>query len=231
MREHLAEELLATVMDWSPSEIKKELPVLNVLARLKYDEYQQFSPGMRFVESLAYWLSQFRRAEEKRTAYRFFRNRLIYCSTAEMNHLVSVAYEDHIRPHLLRKIAAELQLSSWHLPRAASSQEFRMLERQTLFLGLSDGARTDVFRRSNSRLSNEQVRQSHELPVGRVDQLLDDLHTALDRLMPGKSSGEQRFRNIVLLDDFSASGLSYLRRNGDKLSGKIGKFLNATLDD
>jgi hypothetical protein len=57
MRASLAERLLATVMEWSPEDIARERPLLDVLARLKYDEYQQFSPGMRFIESLAYWLS------------------------------------------------------------------------------------------------------------------------------------------------------------------------------
>ena len=111
------------VMDWSPEDIARERPILEVLARLKYDEYQQFSPGMRFVESLAYWLSQFRSPGERETAYQFFRSKLIFFSTAEMNHFVSMAYPDHIRPHLLRKAAADFGVNAWHLPRAVGRQE------------------------------------------------------------------------------------------------------------
>jgi len=53
MRDALAERLLANVMKWTPEDVALERPVLQALAALKYDEYQQFSPGMRFVESLA----------------------------------------------------------------------------------------------------------------------------------------------------------------------------------
>jgi hypothetical protein len=51
MRDALAERLLANVMAWTPEDVARERPVLQALAALKYDEYQQFSPGMRFVES------------------------------------------------------------------------------------------------------------------------------------------------------------------------------------
>jgi len=45
-------------MEWSNEDIARQRPVLQALASSKYDEYQQFSPGMRFVESLALWLQQ-----------------------------------------------------------------------------------------------------------------------------------------------------------------------------
>ncbi len=231
MRDSLAERLLATVMEWSPEDIARERPLLDVLARLKYDEYQQFSPGMRFIESLAYWLSQFREQWERKSAYQFFKSKLIFCSTAEMNHLVSLAYSDYIRPQLLKKVAAEVGLNPWHLPRATSLKQFILLERQTLYLGLSDGARTDVFRRVNPNLSHEQVRQSHELAEERVDKLLEKLRRGISEILQEQPKEEQcRFRTIVLLDDFSASGISYLRREGEIWDGKIGTFLTSLLD-
>jgi hypothetical protein len=231
MRALLAERLLATVMEWSPDDISRERPLLDVLARLKYDDYQQFSPGMRFIESLAYWLSQFRESWERQSAYDFFKSKLIFCSSAEMNHLVSLAYADHVKPHLLRKVAAEVGLNPWHLPRAMSLKEFSVLERQTLYLGLSDGARTDVFRRFNPRLSHEQVRQSHELADERIEKLLGKLRKGLKEIIQADPTEDQcRFRTIVLLDDFSASGISYLRKDGDLWDGKVGSFLNCLLD-
>ena len=68
MKDRLAEELLGKVMNWSPGEVASNLPPLQAIADYKYDEYQQFSPGMRFIESLALWLSQFATAEERITA-------------------------------------------------------------------------------------------------------------------------------------------------------------------
>lgn len=60
MKAALAERLLAEVMERSPEDVASERPVLQVLADRKYDAYQQFSPGMRLVESLALWLGQFK---------------------------------------------------------------------------------------------------------------------------------------------------------------------------
>ena len=225
MRDLLAESLLAKVMGWSPHEVAGERVLLKILGDYKYDEYQQFSPGMRFVESLAQWLEQFN-LHERKTAYEFIKSKLVYCSSLEINHLVSVSYPDHIRLHLLKRVGRELGLSPWHLGRMETTIEFRALERQTLFLGLSDGARTDVFRRTNPDLSHEQVRQSHELADERAEKLLGKLREGLTTILgrPPREA-EVQFRTIVLLDDFSASGLSYLRRKGDSHVGKIGTFL------
>jgi hypothetical protein len=76
MRELLAERLLAEVMQWTQEDVARERPILQALARFKYDEYQQFSPGMRFIESLALWLQQMRSIEERTTAYVIDRARL-----------------------------------------------------------------------------------------------------------------------------------------------------------
>jgi hypothetical protein len=93
-----------------------------------------------------------------------------------------------------------------------------------LFLGLSDGARTDAFRRANSHLSYEQVRLTHELDDDRVANLISDLRKDLANLQ----SDQDTFNTVVLLDDFSASGLSYFREteSGEK-KGKIAKFLKS----
>jgi hypothetical protein len=107
VRDLLAERLLATVMGWTPEDVAQERPDLQAMAAYKYDEYQQFSPGMRFVESLALWLSQFQSPHEREVAYEFVKKQLIFCSTAELNHLVRITYPDHIRPLLLRKAAIE----------------------------------------------------------------------------------------------------------------------------
>jgi hypothetical protein len=225
VRDRLAKELLARVMGWGPQEVVDELDLLQTLADYKYDEYQQFSPGMRFLESLANWLLQFE-LDDRRVAYEFVKSRLIYCSVAEMRHLVTVAYPDHVRPKLLARAGKELGINPWHLPRIQSTEGFRMLERQTLFLGLSDGSRTDVLRRANPFLSHEQIRQSHELADERVEKLLAALRSDVEKIAGRSLAPEQRaFRCIVLVDDFSASGLSYLRKEDGTLSGKIGTFL------
>jgi hypothetical protein len=235
MRDALAERLLAQVMGWAPEDVARERPDLQALAVYKYDEYQQFFPGMRFVENLAFWLSQFKTIEERRVAYGFIKTKLIFCSSAEMNHLVSIAYPDHIRPLLLRRAAHDAGIDGHLVSKIAAHTTFRIRQRQCLFLGLSDGARIDVFRRSNSPgLMHEQMLQSYEVSEGRVDELLSKLAGDLTVLrgretQDGESPEERpRFRTLVLLDDFSGSGLSYLRRgDAGAFDGKIGRFHRA----
>ncbi len=225
MNNPLAEQLLSKVMNWSPAEFSDFGLDIQAMASYKYDEYQQFSPGMRFTESLASWLGQFP-TERRSVALNFVRSKLIFISTAEINHLVSIAYPDHIRPLLLDLAATQSGTPRARVRKLASSSAFEKLQRKTLFLGLSDGARTDVFRRSNTLLSNEQVRQSHELSRERVSGLLDDLRKSSQFAGDAGGAGAETFEVVVLMDDFSGSGISYVREEKDgSISGKIAKFL------
>ena len=57
MKDENAQHLLAKVMQWQDEEaVLDNVPVLRLLADYKYDGYQRFGPGKRFVESLALWL-------------------------------------------------------------------------------------------------------------------------------------------------------------------------------
>ena len=56
MKDELAQALLGKVMQWDASSPLQSLEALQSLARFKYDEYQRFQPGRKFVESLAIWL-------------------------------------------------------------------------------------------------------------------------------------------------------------------------------
>ena len=226
MRDRLAERLLARVMGWSPEDVARERPILQAMADYKYDEYQQFSPGMRFVESLALCLSGLKTAAEKNVFYEFVKKRLIFFSAAEINHLVSIAYPDFIRPRLLRQVAEQQGLSPYHVAKVAGTNAFRIRERECLFLGLSDGAQTDAFRRSSSpHIGHEQVLQSYEISLGRVDKLLEKLRGDVAVIQGDESEqNSARFRTVVLLDDFSASGTSYLRIKDGVFKGKVGDF-------
>ena len=215
MRDALAERLLAQVMSWSPADVARERPILQVLAFLKYDEYQQFSPGMRFVESLALWLEQFA-TDERQTAYDFIRARLVFLSEAEMAHFAAVMYPDFLRPMMLVRAAATHGTSPYRIGQVARSSSFKQLQGSTLFFGLSDGARIDQFRRSNRELSHEQIFPSYELSQERVEELQEWL---------AKQHINGSVPAIVLLDDFAGSGTSYIREEKGNLEGKLAKFL------
>jgi hypothetical protein len=226
VKEALAEKLLARVLQWGQEEMSQERPALLDIAAYKYDEYQQFSPGMHFIESLARWLDQFGTVEERRIAYAFVKDRLIFCSSAEMSHLVEMAYPDHIRPMLLRRVAEETRGNPRHAAKVAGSSTYRVRQRQCLFLGLSDGARIDVFRRSNPDLNHEQVRETYELSEQRVGKLLKKLAEHLQQITGDTPKpSECKFRTLVLLDDFSASGTSYYARPASAPpGGKVADF-------
>ena len=92
MKKELAEALLAKIMDWSDREKAQERARLETFASYKYDEYLQFSPGRRFIESLALWLGQFQPGDERRTAYDFVSRRLIFFSASEINLVLPRIY-------------------------------------------------------------------------------------------------------------------------------------------
>lgn len=210
MRDALAERLLANVMGWTPQDVARERPVLQALASFKYDEYQQFSPGMRFVESLALWLEQFQTLDERKAAYEFVRSRLVFLSHAEMAHFAAIAYPDVIRPLFIAQAAKDASLAPFRINQVLTSKAFKQLEAASLFFGMSDGARIDLFRRSNRELSHEQIFTGYELSNKKVT----DIRKWLDENRSHKDVAPA----LVLLDDFTASGTSY--------QGKVSKFID-----
>ena len=227
MNQDLADQLLARVLKWKPENISSERPRIELLAEIKYDEYQQFFPGMRFTESLASWLFQFDE-EDRAPLYEFIRERLLFISTREMNQLIGLAFPDKIRPILLNKVAEQNDIDKFHIHRLVNSPHFETELRKTLFLGLSDGAHTDVIRRFNPIISHEQVLPFYLIPDKKIGELQEKL--AKDLNQPGNK--EIKFSNLVLLDDFTASGTSYFKKNdAGEYKGKVSKILRRLLEE
>jgi hypothetical protein len=195
------------------------------MAKFKYDGYKQFSPGMRFIERFALWLNQFSDLDDRKIALDFIKNDLIYISGPEMDLLVSSCYPDIIKPILFRKISEELGVPEYNIKEISNSSQFNSLVRQSLFCGLSDGARIEIFRRSNTGvLSHEQIYQTYELSAKRAAKMQEELVADQTKnLGKAPTSDEDKFKILFLLDDFSASGTSYLKYNEkeNKLKGKI----------
>jgi hypothetical protein len=231
MKDALAEQLLTKVMSWDAAAVGAELPLLQDLARYKYDEYLQFAPGEQFIESLALWLRQFKPAERK-IAYQFVRERLTFCSTAEMRHLVDAAFPCAIRPRILQLAAGQGGLPEYKVKAIANNISYRMLLRQTLFLGLSDGARTDAFRRANPSISNEQIWHAYDYSEAKGADLGRKLRRDLRTLLGREPADEEvKFRLVCLLDDFTASGRTYLRRKaGKNFEGKVATIFERLRD-
>ena len=217
MKEELAQQLLALVMEWEEGRVVEELPRLDRMAHFKYDEYQQFGPGQKFLEALCLWLKQFETNPEREVAYAFVRDRVVFISAADMRHLVESSFPDVIRPSLITDTADVIGTAPYRVTEVIRHLAYKRALRQTLFLGLSDGSRMDIFRRA-AALDNEQVWQAYEISKPKSASMLNDLRAAIGEV-------DAQFARIVLIDDFSASGISYIRKEGDEWKGKLVKAL------
>lgn len=220
MNQDLALKVLGQTMAWEDDRARREFQWLRLMARLKYDGYRDFQAGMRFIESLATWLQQFS-ASERETAYAFVRDVLVYIGPGEMQKLVEQFFPRTVRDRLVRTVAAERGMPPYRvLADSTARAAAERLRRQTLFMGLSDGARIDTIRHANAGLlSNEQLVQGTQVDVEKWKDLLGNLRDDLSD--PGA-----RFRLVYLVDDFAGTGTSFLRYDAakDKWKGKLLRF-------
>ena len=220
MNQDLGLRILGQIMDWNDDRARREFDWLKLMARLKYDGYRDFQAGMRFVESLATWLQQFTQ-QERETAYAFVRHTLIYIGPGEMQRLVEQFYPRTVRNHLARTVATECRIPLYRvLADSKTLAAVQRLHRQTLFMGLSDGARIDTIRRVNSSsLSNEQFVQGTQVDTEKWKDLLDHLRKDL-------SDDDARFRIVYLIDDFIGTATSFLRSDEQQSTwkGKLPRF-------
>jgi hypothetical protein len=214
MRSTLAETLLTKIMEWTPDEIDRERPLLQAMANLKWNEYQQFAPGTRFLESLVKWLQQFETFTDKKIAYRLVREHLIFISSEQIAHLVNILFSEKVNPILIKKTAKEKGLAQHLVSKILNDPTYANNLRMSLFIGLSDGSRIDQFRRG-AYLNNEQVIATYDISDVKVNEMLVNLQ---------KDLPASKFKTIFLLDDFTASGKSYYRPGG---KGKLGKIFKS----
>ena len=221
MNEQLGLRVLGAVMNWDDERARNEFAWLRLIARLKYDSYRDFQAGMRFIESLATWLQQFKEGE-RAAAYEFIRHTLVYIGPAEMTHLVERFYPSVVQRRLAQTLARDLRIPAYRVL-VEAADESKRLRRQTLFVGLSDGARLDTIRHMNTGiLRNEQFLQSTQVGVDKWKDLLEDLRSNLGCSLA-------RFRLIYLLDDFVGTGTSLLRfdKGQKKWKGKLVRFIDS----
>lgn len=220
MNQDLALKVLGQIMGWSNDRAREEFRWLKLMARLKYDGYRAFQAGMRFIESLATWLQQFKQ-DQRETAYSFVRHSLVYISPMEMQRLVEQLYPRTVRDRLIRVVASDCGIQPYQVFNRASDKLDR-LRRQTLFMGLSEGARIDTIRHVNSGvLNNEQMVLFTQLDTEKWEDLLTRLRNDLNDC-------HARFRIVYLIDDFIGTGTSLLRLDDhNEWKGKLVRFMNS----
>ncbi len=208
MKASLAKQLLRT-LGLSDDVINSAITDLELMARYKYDHYEMFSPGTRFLERLFSWLRQFE-SDDREVAVRFVRDRLIFISQREMQDLARFLYFDLIVPEILQTIVKKENLAPFDLGRAFAVH-FSSYLRCCLFVGISDGAKIDYFRRHHIDLSQEQV-----LPYYRTNAT-----EYVDRLKEDTGDPTARFWAVFLIDDFSGSGYTLLHEVVDPETSRI----------
>ena len=221
MNQDLGLKVLGRIMQWDDDRARREFAWLRLMARLKYDDYRDFQAGMRFIESLVTWLQQFKQPQERETAYAFVRDTLVYIGPSEMQRLVEQFYPRTVRDRLVCMVAEECGIPPYRVLADENARKAsERLRRQTLFMGLSDGAHIDTIRHANSGLlGNEQFVQVTQIDTEKWKDLIDNLRENM-------KDQNARFRLIFLIDDFTATGTSFLRfdREKKKWKGKLIRF-------
>ena len=214
MKDRVAERVLASVMEWDSPEVAAFGSPLQMLASQKYDSYEGYRPGVKFLEHLSGLLHQFPNLEDRQRVIRFVLEDLVFVSRAEMSHLIETVYPDHIRPLLIKRAAEQLKVSRFAVAEIVRSPEFQRIQRSTLVLGLSDGAHIDQLRRASPELSHEQIFLATDIG----DETMRRALTKLRKALPGGSS---QFEHVLLVDDFYGSGESLLREEDGQIVGRL----------
>uniref|UniRef100_A0AB33J8N2 PRTase-CE domain-containing protein n=1 Tax=Prevotella sp. GTC17254 TaxID=3236794 RepID=A0AB33J8N2_9BACT len=222
MNSNLANQLLASVMKWDAPTLASERAALEFMGSMKYDAYDRYMPGMRFMSSLVQWLSDIKE-EDRDEAYKFIKEKLVFISSMQMNYLVDLLYDSKIRPILLDMATIETDMPSYKRSSKVVRTRFEIEKRSALVIGLSDGAHTDILRRS-AGFNNEQVLTNY-YPDGKK---LEDMLNELRKDEKLKEIEKPFFRRIFLIDDFTASGKSFIRYDvsDGEYHGKLKKIIN-----
>ncbi len=224
MKEEIAEALLSKIMGWSENELSKERLSIQMMEEIKFDDYQQYTQGMRYIESLALWLSKIEE-EDRCLLYEFIKNNLIFISETQMRQLIDMSFYCCINPILIKDLTNTCNKYGINDVNERKNA-YKLFRRRSLFLGLSDGAHIDIFRRSHPFLSNEQINIHYDFSKNKVDELKKELSKDIKSVKVNKNLIRNEFEYIFLLDDFSASGISFIRKENDEWKGKIAKFLD-----
>ena len=222
MNSNLANQLLASIMNWDAQTLASERAALEFMGSMKYDAYDRYMPGMRFMSSLVQWLNDINE-EDREVAFKFIKNRLVFISSTQMNYLVDLLYDSKIRPALLDMATTETGMASYMRSNAKVRERFEIEKRSSLVIGLSDGAHTDILRRS-AQFNNEQVLTNYYPDGKKLKDMLDALRQD-DKL---KGMEKPYFHRVFLIDDFTASGKSFIRfdQEDKKYHGKLKKIID-----
>lgn len=225
MRFDLEKQFLVQLMGWNEIDVTKRLEEIDLMSDIKYDSYDQFMPGIKFVGNFYLWLSQFKDKQERELMYDFVKKYIIFINSTQIAHLIDLLYNTKVIPLIRKKVVEDynqkgIKVNKYNNRLLDNSAEFKTHKRKTLFIGLSDGSHIDIIRR-NSYLDNDQVLTNYYPDDNKVKDLADELVASEDL----QNDANKQFESIVLIDDFTASGSSFIRKKEDgTFGGKLPTF-------
>lgn len=222
MKSDLAKKLLSNILEPILKDEDEAVSVfeeLQFLSEYKYDHYEMYSAGRHFLEHFYLWIKQFRNNTDRKIALDFVRNHLIFISRQEFEILTDVLYWEIVKPIHFDIVSSTENIPRYQVNSIAQSLFLKEIESCSLYIGLSDGARMDYFRRQNKAVGNEQVLTSYHVDQHKCDDMIKKLENSCGK---GK-----RFRLVFLLDDFCASGTTLIRisESGD-IKGTLSRLEN-----
>lgn len=218
MNKELSSKLLQEVMNWGLEDANRYLQEIQFMANMKYDGYDLYMPGNRFVASLIQWLDWFDESE-RQELFNFIMDELVFISSTQMSYLVDLLYNTLIKETFKNQTAIILGCPPYKIKNIEKTATFKDAKRKALIMGLSDGAHTDILRRS-AGFSNEQVLTFYYPSEDKIK----DMRKKLAREVPEENA---RFTSLYLIDDFAASGISFIRYDKEekRFKGKLTEIL------
>jgi hypothetical protein len=177
------------------------------MALYKYNSYEVYNAGKGFLQSLLEWLNQFESSKDKESGLILVRS-LLFLSRREILELSHVTYQ-RILQEMMDKLIEVQKLRAFDY--ASAFRRLRKFVNSCVFVGMSDGAQIDYFRRHGTEIINND----HVVPYYKVDE-----------------EEKKKFRKIkyaFLLDDMCGSGTTFLRKEKTKtrsvVDGQFARFL------
>ena len=140
-----------------------------------------------------------------------------------MTYLITLLYKKCVSSALALKTAQKMEIPPYRINEIKKSVDYKREKRLSLFIGLSDGAHMDVVRRVGG-LSNEQVLTNYYPDNDKLVDMKNELLS--DSLLKELDESAKKFNSLYLIDDFTASGTSFIRKDIDQYKGKLTKIID-----
>lgn len=176
------------------------------ISRRKFDRFDLFPPGETFQSRLPLWLQNFDLAD--RQIAMSVVDELVFLSFWELRTLAIRAFD--VVCGRLRQQALEVKGTPWTATLDAGDAATEERLARTVFVAASDDVLFDFFRR-NAQRSSSRLRR--------------DNFVEYYKFHPDAQPDENDAEQIVLLDQLSGSGYSFLHFDEGAWGGKLARFL------